>query len=204
MERRPLVGDKKGRYRIQVVGNSGSGKSTLSKELSSILGVPHFSLDSIYWQPGWKTTPPDEFRAKLENIIHDNEESGWVMDGEYARLGGAVVTEYATDVIWLDPPLILYFPRVLIRTFRRLFGFEPSCSPGCREMFYESFLTKESILWWCLTNHAPTRKRWEVRLPVMGLGEENVPVEDQKLRRIGGWGSELREWLGSVKRFLRR
>ncbi|KAF9269359.1 hypothetical protein L218DRAFT_915374 [Marasmius fiardii PR-910] len=206
---RSLLGDRKGRYRIQVVGNSGtclpeirtleSTLTTLGKQLSSILGIPHFSLDQIYWQPGWKETPPEEFQAKLEKIIRENEETGWVIDGEYSRRGAAIVTECATDVIWLDPPLILYFPRILIRTFRRLFGQEATCSPGCPETFREVFLSKESILWWCLSQHRLTRKKWEGQLLIMGLGVENVPVENQKLRRIKGWGSELGKWLESVK-----
>ncbi|KAJ8082343.1 hypothetical protein AAF712_001690 [Marasmius tenuissimus] len=176
--------------------------TTLAKHLATVLKVPHYSLDRIYWQPGWKETPPDEFQAKLETIMLQNEETGWVLDGEYTRKGGYVVTEAATDIIWLDPPLLLYFPRIVVRTFRRLFGLQETCSPDCPETFHEVFLSKESILWWCLSQHRSTRKKWEAEMLNMGLGVKTVPPEKQRLQRIGGWGSQLKLWLRRVEAFV--
>ena len=48
----------------------------------------------------------------------------------------------------LDPPLILYFPRLFYRTIMRLLRLAPPCSPGCEEMAAEAFFSRNSILWW--------------------------------------------------------
>ena len=103
----------------------------------------------------------------------------------------------------LDPPLLLYFPRVIIRTFLRLFGLRETCSPGCVESWNETFLSKNSILLYCYNAHGQRRSFWGGKMAVMGIGVDSVPHKEQKLRRIGGWGSELRFWLEAVERLHR-
>jgi adenylate kinase family enzyme len=64
--------------KISVVGNSGSGKSTLSRLLGKKLGLEVFTVDKVFWQPGWKLRPHEEYK-----IIHDawlNSDS-WIIDG---------------------------------------------------------------------------------------------------------------------------
>lgn len=64
--------------KISVVGNSGSGKSTLSRMLGKKLGLEVFTVDKVYWQPGWNLRPHEEYRE-----IHDawvNSDS-WIIDG---------------------------------------------------------------------------------------------------------------------------
>ncbi|KAJ3755546.1 AAA domain-containing protein [Lentinula raphanica] len=198
----PLIGDSQGRYKIRVLGNSGSGKSTLSRQLATILDIPHLSLDEVYWQPGWKTTPGDELRTKMFEFMKQNETKGWVIDGDYSRMGGEIVQENATDVIWLDPPLLLYFPRVVLRTIRRLFGLEPPCSVGCPENIREVLFSKDSILWWCLSQHRRVFRRNSDRMKIWGLGVGSNPAEEQKMRRLGGWGSQVADWLESVRKLV--
>ena len=48
----------------------------------------------------------------------------------------------------LDPPLVLYFPRLVLRTFLRLFRLAPPCSTGCEERASEVFFSRASIIWW--------------------------------------------------------
>ncbi|KAJ8075737.1 hypothetical protein PM082_021367 [Marasmius tenuissimus] len=177
-------------------------QTTVGARLSSILGIPHFSLDKYYWEPGWNETPPDQFRAKVEKILSENENC-WIIDGEYRKKGAGIVSEHATDIIWLDPPLLLYFPRVILRTILRLFRFEETCSPGCKESWQEAFCSKDSILLYCFTNHWPKRRFWDEQMAVMGVDVGSVPSSQQKLRRIGGWGSELRIWFEDVERVHR-
>ncbi|KAK0234911.1 hypothetical protein EDD85DRAFT_954426 [Armillaria nabsnona] len=200
MEGPPLIGDGRGLYKIHILGNSGSGKarlSTLATRLSLILGIPHISLDRLFWEPNWKAASEDEFRAKIRAAMEQSP-NGWIIDGDYQRRGGVIVQEEATDVIWLDPPLILYFPRIIIRTFLRLMGFLPPCSPGCPETFNEVFFSRNSILLWCLTQHGMKRQRGESRMKEIGIGL-GTQLENRKMRRIGGWGSELERWVKSVK-----
>ncbi|KAI0829773.1 hypothetical protein BC628DRAFT_1314568 [Trametes gibbosa] len=192
---RPLIGDAEGRYRIKIVGNSGTGKSTLGKELSAILGVPYISLDELHWEPGWRVCPDEAFRAKVRAATESNPR-GWIVDGDYTRKLGNTILEDTTDVIWLDPPLVLYFPRLCWRTLLRLLRRAPPCSPGCEEMLHEVFFARTSIIWWCLSNHRRVRERYAEPHRVDGVHAGG------KLRRIGGWGGELDAWKQDVRRAM--
>jgi hypothetical protein len=101
----------------------------------------------------------------------------------------------------LDPPLLLYFPRLVIRTFLRLFRLRPPCAPGCEERIGEVFFSKDSIIWWCLSNHWINRKRNQDMMQRIGLGTGRE-VERRRMRRIGGWGSELKRWLSDVQKMV--
>ncbi|KAJ6532894.1 hypothetical protein DFH09DRAFT_1181821 [Mycena vulgaris] len=197
----PLIGDANGKYRVHIVGNSGgAGKSTAGKHLAELLGVPFISLDTLFWKPGWKQSSKDELREKVLEALA-SAPNGWVVDGNYSARVGSIVQDSSTDVIWLDPPLILYLPRIIIRTVLRLLRLRAPCSPGCPEMLSEVLFSKESIIWWCITQHGPVRKREGARMSEIGIGV-GTNIEGQKMRRIGGWGRELREWFAEVKRML--
>lgn len=103
--------------------------------------------------------------------------------------------------VGLDPPLLLYFPRITIRTLLRLFNVGDPCSPGCDETIQNVFFSKDSILWWCLSNHWANRRKNIARMAEIGL-VEGTDVERRRMRRIGGWGSELREWISEVERLV--
>ena len=92
----------------------------------------------------------------------------------------------------LDTPFALYFPRLCLRTLLRLLGLTPSCSPDCPESVREVFFSRDSIVWWCITNHRVVQKREQARLT-----EDGVQVGGKR-RRIGGWGKELAEWKANV------
>ncbi|KAJ7065394.1 hypothetical protein C8F01DRAFT_1125465 [Mycena amicta] len=196
-----LLGDADGKYRVHIVGNSGAGKSTAGRELAAILGVPFISLDTLHWNPGWKAASAQELQEKVRHAL-DAAPDGWVVDGNYSRKIGDIVDAASTDRIWLDPPLALYLPRLILRTFLRLFRLKEPCSPDCNEMVTEVFFSKESIIWWCITNHSVVRKREREQFARLGLGVGS-DVAGQKMRRIGGWGSELRGWVEDVKRLVR-
>lgn len=71
--------------RIFIVGNSGSGKSRLAQQL----GLPHFDLDLVAWDPG-------PVRRNLETSLQDLEpflsaHSEWVIEGCYADLVRALM-----------------------------------------------------------------------------------------------------------------
>jgi hypothetical protein len=101
----------------------------------------------------------------------------------------------------LDPPLLLYFPRLVIRTFLRLFRLRPPCAPGCQERIGDIFSKDSSIIWWCISNHWVNRKQNQDRMQQIGLGIGRE-AERQRMRRIGGWGSELKQWLSDVQKMV--
>ncbi|KAJ7594893.1 hypothetical protein C8J56DRAFT_778793 [Mycena floridula] len=195
-----LLGDGKGLFRVHIFGNSGSGKAritfntTLGAELASILDVPFISLDRLFWNPGWQESTSAEFHEKV-NTAMAGCEKGWVIEGNYERRLGGLVSQAATDIIWLDPPLALYFPRLVIRTFRHLFGYGEPCSPGCKETFRSVFLSKDSIIWWCLSQHAKKRREGQEKMRQYELNKGT--------RRLGGWGNELKSWISQVKDLTR-
>jgi hypothetical protein len=119
------------------------------------------------------------------------------VDGAYESKGAGWINDLATDIIWLDLPFLTYFPSLLYRTFRRLLGLEPSCSPGCQESYRETFFSSDSIIWWCITNHRPVQKRYGPRMDVMG-----VHLEGGKMRRLGG-RDEIQQWVSEVERLIK-
>ena len=60
------------------------------------------------------------------------------------------------------------------------------------------FFSRDSILWWCLSNHWANRRKNIARMAEIGL-VEGRDVERRRMRRIGGWGGELREWISEVE-----
>jgi len=186
----PLLGNGKGRYGVWIIGNSGTGKSTLGCWLAALLMVPHIPLDEIYWRPGWQPIPQVDFQARIKAAMEENQR-GWVIDGEYDEAHGIMIEREATDIIWLDPPLILYFTRILVRTLLRLFSVRPPCSPGCPETWKEVLSTR-GILWWCLSHHWTVRKKNGDRM------RECDAQDGGQMRRLGGFGGELKDWKQAV------
>ncbi|KAG8959602.1 hypothetical protein FRC03_007725 [Tulasnella sp. 419] len=198
----PLKGDGQGRYRVRITGNSGVGKSTLAKKLSIALGyAPVLHMDEIFWQPGWATASTMEFNSKLQDFLRSNEGGSCIIDGNYRSEidWGMKEMNDLTDVIWLDPPLLVYFWGLFGRTLRRLLGLEAPCSEGCPERWSEAFFSKKSIIWWCVTNHQRFRE-----------GNEGYmkKAEGGSIRwlRFSGWNFTRKrdEWLRAVRMIVKQ
>ncbi|KAH7908314.1 hypothetical protein BJ138DRAFT_1091469 [Hygrophoropsis aurantiaca] len=196
----PLIGDANGQYRVQLVGNSGVGKSTTGLRLARTLNVPFISLDTLHWAPDWVERDGDEFRARVRSTLDvaEKEQGGWVVDGNYLRHLADIMAERRTDVVWLDPPLALYLPRLIWRTISRSLGLgAEQCSLGCKESLGRALFTSDSIIWWCITHHRSVREREEARMSTMGVQVGGI------MRRIGGWGKELEMWMERVQQLVR-
>ncbi|KAF8531922.1 hypothetical protein JB92DRAFT_2690507, partial [Gautieria morchelliformis] len=171
--------------------------STIADKLSIILQLPVIHLDSLHFQPNWREAPDDEFRGQVQSFVRQND--SWIVDGQYQRVVGDIINASATCVLWLDPPFLLYFPRLVIRTFMRLVRWAPPCSPGCDERWSEVFSWgKQSIVWWSWTNHTPLQR---VHAAAMQQSEDNL--QGGKWVRLGGWGREVSTWLKQVESFAK-
>ncbi|CAE6505818.1 unnamed protein product [Rhizoctonia solani] len=187
---RPLVGGKDGVYKIAISIAHGShlAKSTLASQLSEILNIPYLPLDEVYWAPGWVRISPEIFQTRVKTFLNSHPQ-GWIVDGNYTPTVGLTIQDAATDILWLDPPLMINFWRVLRRTLGRMFLGKSTCAPGCREHILK-VLGSRGILVTCITQHRVCRDDftgpWE---------RENVEGGKGKWRRFSGWGSDLQHWL---------
>ena len=144
--------------RFNVVGSSGSGKSTFSQKLAKVLGVPHIAMDEIFWQPGWQHLGDEAFALALEAALAP---PGWVLDGNYTRTI-PVKWPRAQGVIWLDFGFGVTLWRSVTRAMARSWtGEELWEGTGNRESWRRSFCSRESILWWMVTNFWRVRRKYE-------------------------------------------
>ncbi len=141
--------------RIIVIGTSCSGKTQLARRLAAKLHIPHIELDQLYWLPEWKHRPADEFRTLIQEAVSTEL---WVSCGNFSVVRN-VRWNRATHVVWLNYPFRIVFYRALKRTVIRCFTKEELFS-GNTESFRQSFLSRDSILWWVLKTYRKNRRRY--------------------------------------------
>ncbi len=142
--------------RFNVVGTSGSGKTTFSEKLAKILAIPYIQMDAIFWGPNWSEPNDDEFFPKVQCAL--NQEA-WVLDGNYTR---------TIPIKWANIDCVICLDYSLFRTVRQVVGRAVSRSisgqelwegTGNRETFRNSFMSKDSIIWYSIQSHAKVRQR---------------------------------------------
>lgn len=158
------------------MGHTGSGKSTLAEALGKARNLPIHHLDDYFWRPGWKEAPLEEFRADVDRITSGAE---WVVEGNYSR-ARPLFQDRAELLIWLDLPLSITFPRVLGRTVARFRHRIPVCN-GNLESMWMSLFTRESILWWSLSQDRRRRRSYEVEFKTRPHMRLRTPEE---IRRV--------------------
>jgi adenylate kinase family enzyme len=90
--------------RVAIIGNSGSGKSSLAAALAAVGGVPCLDLDTVAWEPNQPAVPRDEALAQEDVHKFCRSSEGWIVEGCYATLVGAVL-EHAPKLVFLNPGL---------------------------------------------------------------------------------------------------
>ena len=128
--------------RVSVIGNTGSGKSTVAGALAAHLGVPYVELDELHWGPNWTEASAEELIAKLSPIA---AQDAWVIDGMYFRKIGGLVLRRADTVVWVDPPWLVTFARLLRRSLTRVI-LRTRLYNGNRETFWNLFHPQNSLL----------------------------------------------------------
>ena len=172
--------------RVSVIGGSSTGKTTVSRELASLLGVPHIELDALHHDAGWQEAPADVLQARVDAALAAAPD-GWVVDGNYHGKLGTYVLERADTVVFLDLPLRTALRRVTWRTLRRSITREELWN-GNRESFRIAF-SRDSIVWWVITNHGSHRKKWPERV---------APLTHLQVIRLRSAG-QVRDWLQSIQ-----
>ena len=130
-----------------LIGCGGSGKSTLAAKIARLTGLPLIHLDAVFWKPGWKDTPREEWARMMAGMA---KEDAWVMDGNY---GGTMdIRLSACDtVIFLDFPRSLCLWRMLKRLVMFRNQTRPDMAPGCPE-----HVSWEFLMW--IWNYRRTRR----------------------------------------------
>ncbi len=132
-----------------VYGPPGSGKTAVARRLGALCGLPVVELDALFWRPQWQPTPADEFRGKVLGTL-DGHDGGWVCDGNYAMIRDAILP-MADTVVWLRPPFVVAFWRLLRRTVTRAWTKEPLWGNNY-ESWRLTFLSRDSLLLYAITH----------------------------------------------------
>jgi GNAT superfamily N-acetyltransferase len=143
--------------RIVVKGGSGAGKSTMGLALSRHLGVPYVELDALHHGPSWTAASASELQASVLNALDDD--SGWVVDGNYESKLGTLVLDRAELIVWLDLPLRTKLQRLVRRTAGRWLSKQELWN-GNRETFKDAFWGPEALFPWAIRSHFRHRGRW--------------------------------------------
>ena len=142
--------------RICIIGTSGAGKTTLARQVAQKLNIPHFELDSLFWEPNWVTAPRDIFRRRVEESLIGNN---WIVDGNYSKTRD-IVWGKANTLVWLDYSFPLIMSRVLWRTFHRVVTKQQICN-GNYESLKKTF-SKESIILWSLQTYRKRKREYPI------------------------------------------
>jgi adenylate kinase family enzyme len=102
--------------RVCIIGPSNSGKSTLANRLGEKMKVDFYHLDQIAHEQGsnWKRRDDKDFVSDHDKIIALNK---WIIEGNYSLTMPQRFAR-ATSVIWLDPPLIGFLYRYILRSIK--------------------------------------------------------------------------------------
>ena len=173
--------------RIVVVGGTGSGKSTLAAGLAVRLGLAHVELDGLWWRAGWEHVDADALRARLVELLDD--ETGWVVDGNYLDVVGLCHVWPCADVlVWLDLPRRVGMRRAVSRTVVRCIT---------REALWEARLVQSAVV-------LSPRSLWSLwrRWPLYGLAIETAVADGRATHmRVARLRSdrEIEDWIASFR-----
>lgn len=162
-----------------VYGPSGSGKTTLARQLGEKFGLPWLELDSvIHAHPNWVDLSRDEFREKVTDYLRKHPD-GWVMDGNYTSFVQDLLLPIADTAIWLKLPWRTVYRRLAWRTIARAVVGKELWN-GNRESLRQTFLTKDSMLWWGIHAWKPHHERMQA-----ALSDPGVTAKVYRLRTPG-------------------
>jgi len=171
--------------RVVLIGTSCAGKSTLAQSLNARCGHALIELDALHWGAGWQPKPSAEFRHLVTEAA---KAECWIAEGNYAVVRD-LLWPRAQAVIWLNYSFPCVFGRALRRTVKRSLTGERLWHDN-RETVWQSFFTRESMLWWVITTH---RRRQQEFAALRASGEfaQLVWIEFRHPRETALWLASL-------------
>jgi hypothetical protein len=144
-------------------------------------------MDRVFWKPGWRESPDDEFFAQIDEIT---ARPRWVLDGNYSRTL-PIKWKNVQQVIWLDTSFPRTLWRVTSRTIRRALAREELWpGTGNRESLAQAFLSRKSIIWWSIRQHPSDREKY----PRLMVSPDYAHISFVRLRTP----AEVRHFLETV------
>jgi adenylate kinase family enzyme len=163
--------------RVAIIASaSGNGKTTLGRELARRLDVPFVEVDALVHGPNWVETPDEDLRRTMEPIL---VRDGWVVDGTYRAKLGDLVLRHADVVVWLDQPIRVWLPRLVLRTVRRIVRREELWN-GNRETLRNAFFSRDSLILFALRQHPRRRRVYPTELARFNLVRLRSPREVER------------------------
>ncbi len=86
--------------KVIIVGCPGSGKSTFGRKLKSIIGLPLYHLDMMFWNEDRTTVSKEVFIRRLQEAMSTSK---WIIEGNYGSTMEMRIKECDT-VFFLDYP----------------------------------------------------------------------------------------------------
>ncbi len=126
--------------KIQIIGYSGSGKSTLAKRLGLHFGIPYLHLDNVQFYGDWEERSKEEQNRIVDKFLEEN--SSWVIDGNYSKLYLERRLEEADRIILILFNRFSCLYRVTKRYLKYRNKTRPDMGQGCNEK-----LDLEFIMW---------------------------------------------------------
>ena len=119
--------------KIAVMGYSGAGKSTLSKKLGRLYDCPVLYLDRIQFEPGWKERDREEAKRMAEAFLNENQDTGWIIDGNYAKFSQERRLAEADLIVFMDYTRRICLWQAVKRYLEYRDKTRESMAEGCRE-----------------------------------------------------------------------
>jgi adenylate kinase family enzyme len=166
--------------RVVVFGTTGSGKSWVAERLAGRSGLRLIELDALFWGKDWQPAPLDLFRYRVENEIRDVPgDPGWIVAGNYGHVRD-LTWRAADTLVWLDLPFPLVMWRLVRRTLRRIATRENLWGTGNRETVRNSFLSRDSILYYAIKTHRRNRERFAIECEFLGKDKNIVRLKSTR------------------------
>jgi len=110
--------------RVHIFGCSGSGKTWLSEKLAAKYNIPHFDLDTIFWDHSQNAYGMKMLAEKRDELLNDIlKQENWIIEGVYYSWLSRSF-EKADKIIVLDIPKRVYQYRIVKRFLKRKVGIE--------------------------------------------------------------------------------
>lgn len=173
--------------RVAIIASaSGNGKTTLARELARRLNIEAIELDALVHGPGWVEISDDQLRAQLEPML---AREVWICDGTYRNKLGDLVLDAADTIIWLDQSIVVWLPRLIRRTYRRIRGGETLWN-GNHETLKSAIGTWDALIPYAARTHFRRRRTWPHELSGWPVVRLQSPREvDAFLAGVPGPGS---------------